>query len=639
MATKENDQSKDFIGKENTKMKKDKVLKIFKTLKEENKLDKSNLKLLLSNCDTIEEIIVYYLDFLRLTKDKDYIPELISYYTIISPEACKKYSINKESEKDRFHHLMDCCINKNNLKDIAEKEFFSCADEVRHIFNEEIKDLNDKEILEKKEKEFSRWNIIYNSDIDFYDIYNEEYFYYKLSNSILENYFEGKIGVITRGNGIKIFYEVFKLIEPYKDKYKEYFEYICIGLLNVSIKEENCKEIPYIVKCIKNKLNGEKYLSLDEIKKILDKKKVEYSLNKNQLKIKYNNKNYIIDNYNNYDFKKRTISSILNDEDENSYKDYLFLRRSFNFFINKENYFDGLLIKVILNYVKSNFSKNSIEYLFKINENTHSELFNEVTTDKILNYIIFIPYNNIFDSARTLKIHSKIIMDPLKNLFEESLSPKLLSLKLKKSLRLFVNITKRKYLFEHEQHHLITILLFYLYINENRRITSIAREINEDKIIFLSDEEYNKKKVNQKNVIKEAGWSFELFCYGKIQRQFKIKELLFIANELNDNLDCITHKKEYEKYTEKSLEQLLEEFPTDQPLSNLVKEIKEGLVEEQSLILEKENLKKKYDEILNTFVSRLEDDSLSSLVDFQNVVVDIKEESYNNHILDKKYLK
>ena len=45
---------------------------------------------------------------------------------------------------------------------------------------------------------------------------------------------------------------------------------------------------------------------------------------------------------------------------------------------------------------------------------------------------------------------------------------------------------------------------------------------------------------------KEAGRLFEVFCYGKVQEKFKIKQLLFIANEENDNLDCIKYKKEYE---------------------------------------------------------------------------------------------
>ena len=79
---------------------KEKVLQRFHNLKNLNQLNKSNLNLLLDNCNTIEEIIVYYLDYLRDTKDIDYISELKSYYTIISPKECKKHGIIKISEKE-----------------------------------------------------------------------------------------------------------------------------------------------------------------------------------------------------------------------------------------------------------------------------------------------------------------------------------------------------------------------------------------------------------------------------------------------------------------------------------------------------------------------------------------------------------
>ena len=104
----------------------------------------------------------------------------------------------------------------------------------------------------------------YNIPIDFKDIYNEEYLYYKLSNIILNDYFKGQLGVDSRKEGIIKFYEIFKLLEPVKEKYSNFFEYICLGLLTVSIKDENRSEITNIINSIKNYLDGEN-LSLAEM--------------------------------------------------------------------------------------------------------------------------------------------------------------------------------------------------------------------------------------------------------------------------------------------------------------------------------------------------------------------------------------
>ena len=41
-------------------------------------------------------------------------------------------------------------------------------------------------------------------------------------------------------------------------------------------------------------------------------------------------------------------------------------------------------------------------------------------------------------------------------------------------------------------------------------------------------------KKKDHNFQKEAGNMFELLCYGDIQKQFTLKQLLFIANENKD---------------------------------------------------------------------------------------------------------
>lgn len=98
----------------------------------------------------------------------------------------------------------------------------------------------------------------------------------------------------------------------------------------------------------------------------LENKKIKYSLDGYKISIQYKKKIFEIDNFNNYNFSDLNIDGLL-DEREDSYRNYLNSKRSFISYIDKSNYFDGLLIKTILNYAKSNFSKTSIEKLFHIN--------------------------------------------------------------------------------------------------------------------------------------------------------------------------------------------------------------------------------------------------------------------------------
>ena len=102
---------------------KEKVIEKFKELKKSNKLTKDNLKDLLLQCNTIPEIIEYYLNFLKDIKDKDYLSELLYYYTIISDNACKEHKINKLSEQTIFYNIIDKIIEseKKDLSNFAEK--------------------------------------------------------------------------------------------------------------------------------------------------------------------------------------------------------------------------------------------------------------------------------------------------------------------------------------------------------------------------------------------------------------------------------------------------------------------------------------------------------------------------------------
>ena len=251
-----------------------------------------------------------------------------------------------------------------------------------------------------------------------------------------------------------------------------------------------------------------------------------------------------------------------------------------------------------------------------------------------MKYIYYIPYNSIFDTERTLKLFSKIIIDPIKNLYEDSISKKFLNSDLVANIKKFVNIILRKFKYEHEQHHLVTILLFYIYINVQRRINSLPKEIDENKIRILSENIYKEKK-DKDNVFKEAGYQFEFFCYGKKQINFSLKQLLFIANEDNDKLDCATYKKKYNECDKNKLDDMLQNFPRKQVLTELVDDIKNGFKEEEKLKL---NYGKKAENILgNKIVSKIEDNKeLISFEDFENMEITHSDNAYNNYVYVKK---
>jgi hypothetical protein len=252
-----------------------------------------------------------------------------------------------------------------------------------------------------------------------------------------------------------------------------------------------------------------------------------------------------------------------------------------------------------------------------------------------MKYIYYIPYRSGFDTERTFKIFSKIIIDPVKNLYADSISHKFLNYELGQNIKKFVNIVLRKFKFEHEHQHLVTILLFYLYINSKRRINSLPKEILENIIKILSEEIYAKKK-NNINILKEAGYQFEVFCYGRKQTHFSLKQLLFIANEDNDKLDCKNFKENYNKCANIKLEEMLENFPKNQTLSKLVNDIKNGFKEEAKL---QNDYKQKAENILgNNIVSKIEDiKDLISIEEIENMQIAHSGNAYNNYVYEKKY--
>ncbi len=627
--------------KEEIRIEKTDVLKKFKELRESKKLDLFAIRELLDHCNTIQEIINYYLNLLKDIHDPQYVQEKIYYYKIISPELSKSHGIQKISEKERFYQVINIFLSNANFNEYAKNEVLKYSEELRFFYEIEEKKLNGPNLDEKKAElniQYSRWDNIYNSDISFKDIYNEEYFFYILTNCLIRDTLEGKLSLPKRKNAVRFFIDLFKFIDPYKSKYPDFFEFACYALLCGQMNDNynrnptfNDEYFMMVTKSIINECNHQ-FLDLEEIKKCLNSLNAKYTISGNSITIKNNNFDYIIDNYKNYNLSNSVIIELL--KENVLYQKYLLLNKKFNKYIDKQSFFDGLLNKIILNFSKSKLALTSIKKIFAINEHEYKQLFKEIKTEEILKYIYYLPYNNKFDTERTLKIFLKIIIDPFKDLIDSSISTIILSTNLYDNLKKFVNLVQRKYKFGHELHHLVTVLLFFLYKNNRRRINSLPKELENNKVKILSEKEYKEKK-NNSNVFKEAGNLFEFFIYGKVNTGFYLKELLFIANEKNDELDCEQYKIEYEKCHNKTIDEMLNEFPTDQIFSKLILEIKEGFKEEKTL---NKNFGKSAEEILgNNLISKIEDNiELFSIEKLENMIITIPDYPYNNHLYEKK---
>ena len=155
--------------------------------------------------------------------------------------------------------------------------------------------------VKKKRKNYIRWDNIYNTSINFKDIINEEYFYYKLTNSILNGFINGKLLINARRKGISFFLDLFKKLFLKKSEYPDYFEFACLGLLHAEIINEQKSNVLKILTCVEDELlNNKEFLDLSGIKQFLDTKKATYLINVNRIEINYNKKIIIIDDYQKY---------------------------------------------------------------------------------------------------------------------------------------------------------------------------------------------------------------------------------------------------------------------------------------------------------------------------------------------------
>ena len=163
------------------------------------------------------------------------------------------------------------------------------------------------------------------------------------------------------------------------------------------------------------------------------------------------------------------------------------------------------------------------------------------------------------------------------------------------------------------------------------RLNTLTKEITTDgEVNILTDSEPKDLKKDS-NIQNEAGNLFEILCYGKIQKQFTLKQLLFIADENNDNLDYKLFKEKYISFTQKTLTEILDQFPKDQILSECVQKIKENLDQDDSIQLES---------LGNKIIVKKDDndgphDAYTFLNDDNSALV-IELNRYDNHLIMKK---
>ena len=459
----------------------------------------------------------------------------------MTPKLCNKFSIKKEiSEKEKFFHLFKNIINanENQISEIISEEY---------KFPEELEKLN----YDKEEKKIIyRWGLYGTKIIDFSVVYNEEYFYYVISNYILKTLKENTPYIYNRYiSTYKSLKNLIEKLEFYLKKDPEYSEYVCLFFLN-SQKNDSINvinnislynvfisslQLELINKDKKNILNDEEIINTF---KEID---IRATIKKNNLYLKSENVDKVIHNYKNYYINKDFIYSINNPSEENLMR---FLK--FEYLKNPQNYFDGFLYKIIEKYVSSNLSKTALAKCFNIDIQEYKIIEDEICSKNIHKYIRMIPYCSNDDTGRTMKQYAKILIDPSKQKMMQSIRN---IMKLKGNERLiklfekFINIVDRKYIFQHEHNHLCSLLLFFYYVDKDYEINIPPKKIKDNKVIL--SKKLNTEKNNDKDIFKESGEIFEIVAYGKVQKFFKLKQLLFIANEKNDEFDVDQYKKKY----------------------------------------------------------------------------------------------
>jgi hypothetical protein len=467
------------------------IKKEFEEYKKNKRLDMQSLKNFISHCNIIEEIIVSYLNILEKEDKDSFLDELLFYYPILSVKSCSYYKVKKsKSEKERFFELLNQFISLEDskiteLKDFLEKEINS-FNEIKHLIP------NFKDI--KEPEKYTRWFNCYNTPLDCKTEENEEYLFYTLSNNLISEFLKKKLCFKNRIELIKNIINLFKEIEPKRKEinFCDYFEFLCFALLNCEDKED--KGITLIINAIEDEIRS-KFMNLQEIKLFLKNNNFKFTIKDRTISINTLGGTCIIDDYNKYNISEQLIYSIIGKR-ENRIKQILGQNMKFRELINKYNYINGLFVKIIKKYSHSNLSLSSIKRLFKIDENQYKEFFKEISNN-IENYVKIIPYSCFYDTERTFKNPILILVDPCKEKYSNVKINTIINDNFQNILKEFANIVYRKFAFEHEIHHLTTILLYFLYINEDSKLNSLTKEITSEGEVnilpFFDPKELKKK--------------------------------------------------------------------------------------------------------------------------------------------------
>lgn len=381
-------------------------------------------------------------------------------------------------------------------------------------------------------------------------------------------------------------------------------------------------------------INKEKnnLLNDNEIISEFKEEEIEAKIINNNLYLSGKRINGVINNYKNYYITKVFVSSVcekLIPLENMSLMNYL----KFEFLKNPKNYFDGLLYQIIKKYASSHLSKTSLSKSFNINFPEYEIIEEEICTKNIHKYIRILPYNSEKDSGRTLKQFAKILIDSSKQIMMEDIQKITENRALKEYLEKFINIVYRKYIFEHEHNHLCNDLLFFYYVDKDYEINTSPKKIKVNK---------PKEQNDKSHVFEDSGENFEIMVYGSAQKFFGLKQLLFIANEKNDELSVDEYKKKYNEIMDKksNIEELFKIFQNNHLiLSDLVNNIYIEIKKELSL---DKNKRKTFDDLAGEIIACknefYEDNSnkIESLDEFGEMIVIDDIGHYDCHIPDKQ---
>ena len=524
----------------------------FNELKLQKIVDLTKLEELIKDDDTNPKFIDFYLERIQANHKELFIEKLVSLFPMMPKEMCQKYNINKIlSEKDKFFLLYKDiyeAVDSEQLKNIILTEF---------EFPKEFQNLKISEEEKKKTLYKNRWNRFGNKLLDFQQINNEEYFYYSIMNCIVNSLKENSVFEDRYHLSLIELYDILnKFIKKTKNdiiNYNKLFEYIYLFIINAEInpaiqQRNNIDLYKIFLKAIKNEINSIKTLADKQIIERFTSYGKNVEIKDNDIIIYQEQKKIIINDYKNYYITENFIkeASDIKKTNDTILLNYL----NFGTLINPKYYFKGKLYQLITSYVSSELSKSSIYNCFNIKEGECPELENEIFTKNIHKYIRYIPYNSYNDTGRTLKHFALIIINPSKQkmlIGQKDMKYIQKNHILLNNLELFINIVTRKHIFEHEHHHLCNNLLFFFYANKSNKINTPPKIIKDDKVLEIDELTLNKdaNTDNTDNIMDESGYIFETLAYGRKRNLFNLKQLLFIGNEKNDNLNIYQYKEKF----------------------------------------------------------------------------------------------